>query len=56
MARLNDHSKDLTNLVFLVRREVAEYVGVELQNLKSVSSDQTRHKTENMELDLILFI
>lgn len=56
MASLNDHGENLTDLVLLMRVEVPQDVGVELEDDQAVAADETRHKSEHEELDLVLVV
>ena len=47
MAGLDDHGKDLSNLVLFVRLEVTEQEGVKLKQYQLVTADQTGYQSHH---------
>lgn len=56
VARLNNHGENLTDFVLLMGVQVPQNVGVELEDDQVVAADETRHKPEHEQLDLVLVI
>mmetsp|Transcript_16553 Transcript_16553/g.28153 ORF Transcript_16553/g.28153 Transcript_16553/m.28153 type:complete len:281 (-) Transcript_16553:1057-1899(-) len=56
VAALDDHGKDLADLVLVVGGEVAEEVGVELEELDLVPADHPRDQPQHVQFNLVLVV